>query len=433
MMLRFAVSNHCSICEEQEISLVASSLKDFEDGLIDTEALRDLRVLPAIIIYGANASGKSNLIDALSTMKTIVLDSHSKGKPGGKIPRRKFALRSECGHEPTSMEAEFVVEGIRYQYGFEFFDDKVEAEWLFSYPHGRRRSLFEREKNKFVFGRSLKGQNRVISALTRRNSLFVSAATQNDHEDLVRINNFFQDLEIERSVSLIGPQVSFAIGEHGVDERAVRFLGEIGTGVVDYRRSSVPIPDEINRMRKAIEKALSEAVGDDFSLGDDDTEEKIQLGHETIDGAAEYFDLDWESAGTRRLLVLMGRVFRALDEGATIIVDELDASLHTHACEAVLALFSSRSTNPLGAQMIATTHDTNLLRSSFLRRDQIWFTEKDRRGATEVFPLTDIATRRGDNIETGYLQGRFGALPFVKSIKEFLMGYETCPEGQEKS
>jgi AAA15 family ATPase/GTPase len=118
--------------------------------------------------------------------------------------------------------------------------------------------------------------------------------------------------------------------------------------------------------------------------------------------------------------MLLGLVFQALDEGAPFVIDELDASLHTQACEAVLALFSSPETNPRGAQLIATTHDTNLLRSRMLRRDQIWFTEKDGHGATHLYPLTDIRTRKEDNIEKGYLQGRFGAIPFSGSISDLV-------------
>jgi AAA15 family ATPase/GTPase len=146
----------------------------------------------------------------------------------------------------------------------------------------------------------------------------------------------------------------------------------------------------------------------------------IQLAHKGRDGSVVFLDLDSESAGTRRLLMLLGGVFSALDQGAPLLVDELDASLHTQACEAVLRLFCSPETNPLGAQIIATTHDTNLLRSPVLRRDQIWFTEKDAEGATHLYPLTDIRTRKGDNFEKGYLQGRYGAIPFAGQIPDLV-------------
>jgi AAA15 family ATPase/GTPase len=148
---------------------------------------------------------------------------------------------------------------------------------------------------------------------------------------------------------------------------------------------------------------------------DDGPRYTVKLSHINRYGNSVEFDFEDESDGTRRLFSLLVHIFRALDTGATIFIDELSASLHTLAGEALLALFSSPTTNPKGAQLIATTHDTNLLRSSLLRRDQIWFTEKDREGSTHLYPLTDIRTRKGDNIERGYLQGRYGAIPFAGS------------------
>ncbi|CAA7626442.1 conserved hypothetical protein [Magnetospirillum sp. UT-4] len=127
-----------------------------------------------------------------------------------------------------------------------------------------------------------------------------------------------------------------------------------------------------------------------------------------------------ESDGTRRLLVILQAAFNALDTGGLLIVDELSSSLHTKAAEAILALFCDRATNPKGAQIIATTHDTNLLRSEWLRRDQVWFTEKDEGGATHLYPLSDFRTRPGDNFEKGYLQGRYGAIPFAGDVRSLL-------------
>jgi hypothetical protein len=149
----------------------------------------------------------------------------------------------------------------------------------------------------------------------------------------------------------------------------------------------------------------------------------LQLAHQGADGRAVYFDLQQESDGTRRLLRLMIPAFRALDAGAIMAVDELDSSLHTRACELVVALFSNSVTNPKGAQLIATTHDTNLLVSSHLRRDQVWLAEKDPEGATHVYPLTDFRTRKSDNLERGYLEGRYGAIPFAGRPSDILAAF----------
>ena len=142
----------------------------------------------------------------------------------------------------------------------------------------------------------------------------------------------------------------------------------------------------------------------------------IELGHRSQEGKPVYLELTLESAGTRRLLLVLSLVYRALDEGTPLVIDELDASLHTLAGSAVLKLFCSPETNPKGAQLIATIHDTNLMDSSTLRRDQLWFAAKDADGATHLYPLTDIRTRGSDNFEKGYLQGRYGAVPTTDSI-----------------
>ena len=147
---------------------------------------------------------------------------------------------------------------------------------------------------------------------------------------------------------------------------------------------------------------------------------KLELSHRGGGGDNVYLDIDRESAGTRRLLFMLGPIFRALDEGTLIVIDELDASLHTRACEAILELFGSQKTNPHGAQLVVTTHDTNLLHSPLVRRDQIWFVELNKKGATRVFPLTDIRTRKDDNIEKGYLQGRYGAIPNQLSAADLI-------------
>ena len=143
----------------------------------------------------------------------------------------------------------------------------------------------------------------------------------------------------------------------------------------------------------------------------------VRLAHRSREKKHVYLSLSAESDGTRRLLALLSYIFKILDNGSILICDELGANLHTLACDALLKLFSNATINRRGAQLIATTHDTNLLHAKALRRDQVWFAEKDEQGATHFYPLTDIRTRAGDNLEKGYLQGRFGAVPFSGSIE----------------
>ncbi|MDE0006671.1 MAG: AAA family ATPase [Gammaproteobacteria bacterium] len=182
----------------------------------------------------------------------------------------------------------------------------------------------------------------------------------------------------------------------------MEFLGRADTGVVDYRQRVIELSD-----------TDKELMGKLSQLGVQTPPEKvplIELAHRGPQGDV-YLELERESAGTRRLLVVLSQLFDALDSGMPLVVDELDVSLHTQASLALVELFCSPRTNPNGAQLIATVHDTNLLDAPILRRDQIWFAEKSTEGATVVYPLTDIRTRKGDNLERGYLQERYGATP----------------------
>ncbi len=422
MLLRFGVENFLSINGRQELSLVATSLKDREEGLIDCPQAPGGKSLPAAIIYGANASGKSNFVSAIRWVRGAVLKSHNQFRPGGKLPRIPFGLDPTSASRPSAFYADFVVEGVRYHYGFEATDKAFTAEWLHAFPKGRSQTLFERKgEREIVFGRELKGRKEIIADLMRPNSLFISTATQNGHEELSKISAFFDSINIETSLSVGGARISSTVGEGGVDDRVIAFLSNLSTGVTGYRRAKLQTADlDLLEAQKVIRKALNERFGVQVELQEVAEAQLIELAHRDAKSNNVYFDIDRESAGTRRMLLLLGLVYRALDAGSCIIADELEVSLHTQACEAILALFLNKSTNPKGAQLVATTHDTNLMLSKLLRRDQIWFTEKDKSGATHLFPLSDIRTRQGDNIEKGYLQGRYGAIPFAGSAEDLL-------------
>lgn len=415
MLLRFGVSNHYSIRDSQELSFSASPLKEQQEKLIACAAVPTKHVLPSAVIYGANASGKSSLIHAIDTMRRMVLRSQTQWESDGGIPRHPFKLDEDSPQSPSHFDIDFFIDGVRYQYGFEASDTEFESEWLYAFPKSHRQTLFERTGSEFRFGRGLKGQNRVIASLTRPNSLFLSAAAQNDHEQLSKVFGYFRSFRAIRSIAVPEEMVSSRLSEEDLDNRVIDFLGNIDTGVIDYRQKESELPEDILEIQQELFAIFAKRVGGEPPEVKDKLV-TIELAHRGRGGEPFYLELESESTGTRRLLVVLDLAFRALDEGAPLFIDELDASLHTHAAEAVLKLFSSRETNPNGAQLIATTHDTNLLDSSLLRRDEIWFIQKDAEGATQLYPLTDIRTRWNDNFEKGYLQGRYGAVPFDDPI-----------------
>jgi AAA15 family ATPase/GTPase len=418
MLLRFGVTNHRSLRDAQELSLVASALDDSPAGLIESRHAPGHKLLPVLAIYGANASGKTNLVSAIRWMRATVLYSHSRGEPDGPIGRTPFALDASSGGCPSRFEVDFVLEDVRYHYGFEATNVAFTSEWLFAFPNDRRQALFERDGMNFRFGRHLKGRNQIISELTRPNSLFLSAAAQNGHEELTKISRFFLTIATDE---LGEHELAQNLTDGAMDSRVIKFLKSAGTGVIDYRLKDVEVSKKVREFQDGLNTLMKGFIkGQIEGLNWDAKTALLQLAHQGADGGPVYFDLQQESEGTRRLLKLLIPAFRALDAGSVMVVDELDASLHTQACDLVVALFSSPATNPKGAQLIATTHDTNLLQSSYLRRDQVWLAEKDPGGATHLYPLTDFRTRKTDNLERGYLEGRYGAIPFAGQPSDIL-------------
>lgn len=427
MLLRYSVSNYLSLKETQELSLVSTTLKGRVDTLIDvvgTEASAALSGLPVAILYGANASGKTNMVQALRFIRSSVLYSHSRGSPEGGVPVNPFDLDSRYREVPTACDIDFIEGGTRYHYGFKCSAEVFLEEWLYSFPEGRKRVLFERNGRDVNFGPSLKGQKKILTSLMRDNSLFISTATQNDHEDLSRVVGFFRKIRYDSTVAAAHNIVNIHFQKGDIDDRAIKFLGAIGTGISGHRKLESDHSESITAMLKDLSAVMKKHVGD-FPENVDPAAEKevsIELCHQGADGEQHFFKLDRESAGTRRLLLMLSSVFKALDQGAVVVLDEIDASLHTAATEAILEIFSDKSVNKNGAQLIATTHDTNILGSNLLRRDQIWFAEKDNFGASEIYPLSDIKSRNEDNFEAGYLEGRYGAIPFSGSISRLFAG-----------
>ena len=416
MLLRFGVSNYLSIKDRQELSMVASSsLKDDESGLIIAESLKD-RLVPAAIVYGANASGKTSILTAFSTMCRTILLSHSMLAPQQATGALPFALDPESLEKPTTFDVDFVMHGQRYSYNFAMTAKTVVSEEFVAYPRGRPQLWFSRIEQNFDFGKGMTGRNRVIADLVRPNSLFFSAANQNDHDLLSPVARFFYSAPILWGASALPARTRRYAFQDEIDERAIQFLDQIGSGIVGQKIMGEG-SDRFNTEEAATLSSLSSLLGG-TEVGQ--SKRNLQFAHLGKSGKRVYFHIDQESSGTRRLLELLPEIYRSLDTGALLVVDELDASLHTKACEAILGLFSSPKTNPYGAQLVATTHDTNLLRSPLLRRDQIWFTEKNTEGATELYPLSDFRSRQTDNFEQGYLQGRYGAIPFAGSARELI-------------
>ncbi|WP_417260633.1 AAA family ATPase [Celeribacter sp.] len=414
MLLTFTVTNFKSIRDPQTLSMVGTSLRG-------PHAPREIEypggqngVLPCAIIYGANASGKSNILDAFMHMKFLVQVSHQEKVRNKGISFSPYLLDPAYAEKPTEFEVSFLRDKVRYDYGFSHDAEAVVSEWLYAYPEGRRRKLFERDGKNIDFGSGMRGAKKILATFLTKTSLFLSVASQNSHEELGAVSNFFEDIFSLNRISVASTIINQSFSNGEVDLRAIKFLEAIGSGVCDFRVDANDIPEEQKKVVGEVVKILAAYQGLEPSqeLPEiDDKEYEVRLGHRSKDGASIYFAGKQESAGTRRLLLMMNYIFKVLDEGDIAVIDEIDASLHTFAVEAILMLFVDPRINMKGAQLIATTHDTNLLNTSNLRRDEIWFAEKNITGESEYFALSEIKARREEAIEKSYLQGRYGATP----------------------
>lgn len=411
MWLRFAVTNHGPFQAREEISFAASMLKDEAKGLIPALGLRAVpAILPAALIYGANASGKSQFLKALMLLRHMIRHSQGRGNPEEPLIRMPFALDPDSPRCPTILEADFLVQGVRHAYGCAFYAHKVTQEWLYRFPNLRRQLLFERNGMEYRFGRHLKGNHRVIAQLTRPNSLFLSAACQNNHAQLRDVAHLF--LFMNGSHFPSAPKEWSAPSLPKVDERVLWVLRQLDTGVIGYRQQPGGHPSRRPQFvgRNGTNRAGPAAEKDPRT---------IELAHAGPSAPAAYLPFAWESAGTQRLFLLLHAIFESLDAGHMYLIDELDASVHPRARQLLLDLYCSRETNPKGAQLLATTHDAQLLAAKdLLRRDQIWFMEKDDEGAARLWPLSDFRIRRNFNVSQGYLEGRFGAVPFAGRVED---------------
>lgn len=415
MLLRFGVANYRSLKDYTELSFVATTLKDPTSVVLGSAAIKE-SVLPVVLLYGANASGKSGLLMALRAMVRYVVGSHSRGKPGGKLAYEPFALGLRTKDAPTEFDCDFVVGGARYHYGFEFDADEFKSERLYRFSGSRRVKLFERNPDGWSFGRELKGQNKVIASLTRSNSLFVSAGAQNGHEELSAVFKYFENIEFELNAAPIAPVVS-RIYSDGINDRIIKFLEIADTGIVGSQVKIHTVPDKVRAVMDAIRQVAEQSMEDEDELNmevrEPDPHIELKLTHRNSSGDAVALDLDSESRGTLRLLEVLNPVFESLDKGSLLVVDELDPSLHPMISSEIVSLFLDPALNSKGAQLLATTHDSNLLSVRDIRRDEIWFAEKDKSGVTSIYPMTDVATRKGENFQRGYLQGRYGGVPFL--------------------
>jgi AAA15 family ATPase/GTPase len=430
MLLSFRLANFKSFRDEQAFSFVRGTYAAPVDEPSGEGDIRpwDGRVGTVAGLYGSNASGKTNALKALIFMRNAVRDSFQTWSAGSAIPIEPFKLDPTYKDKPSLFEVTFVLGKIRYQYGFRVTSREVVGEWLYAYPSSRRQIWFERDisaDETYYFGKNFTGRNRVIADLTRPNSLFLSAAVANNHKRVSLVNHWF-------SVHLtsVSPDDRVARTQYtaNLSDKAERWkqvtelmqFADLGICTARVRKEEMT-EIERERLRRLISAATIPPSSDERQVQQylDRSSRVIEFGHSVGDSKDEpiYLPLTAESLGTQVWFSLIGPVIKAINNGDTLLVDELDASLHPHLTSEILKIFREPSQNPKQAQLIFTSHDTTLLGSMLgdreLSREQVWFTEKKPDGASILYPLTDFAPRKSENLERGYLQGRYGAVPYL--------------------
>ncbi len=416
MLVEFRIKNFRSLRSEQVLNLVASTDKTLLDThALDTGLKAAPHLLKSAVVYGANASGKSNLIKALQYMRGVVLESAAL-QPGQTFDRLlPFKLDATSGRLPTEFEVTFILDGVRYQYGFAMNAQRIVSEQLLVYKAFKPQRWFERHfdaesgKDVYEFGPGLKGAKNLWEGATRPNALFLSMAVQLNSETLRPVFDWFASrLVIFNEQSPLSPQFSVQMLKQEAQRKAIcEFL----------RAADISIAD----IEVATKQAMVHTINFDLATGkreetaSEQAVDEVKFHHITEQGKA-VFDLMDESSGTRNLLFLTGPILDILDKGLTLVVDELDTSLHTLLVQALVRLFHRPDVNTGGAQLIFTTHDTSLLDAyGLFRRDQVWFVEKRPDQSSSLYPLLDFSPRKNEALERGYLQGRYGALPFLHS------------------
>lgn len=421
MLVEFSVTNYRSIRDTQTLSLVMAKGHELEtSNTFEANAPATNRLLRTAAIYGPNAAGKSNLLEAMATMKSIVVDSASKGQLGEKLPVVPFRLDPMTDSKPSEFEVIFVAKGVRYQYGFSATKKRIYEEWLIAYPNGRAQRWFARvwqeECKNYTWeaGAALMGQKQLWQDSTRENALFLSTAVQLNSKQLQPVFDWFSSTLRKTGFQSIGYGYTASLCKDSNQcEKVLDFLKAAdldiqGVNVIAEKMTEKHLPSD---MPESIKKKILEDLKDKELY-------EIKTIHRTSSGEEIEFDFDEESDGTRKFFSFAGPWLDVLKNGYVLFVDELHDNLHPKLVRFLIELFHSAETNSKNAQLIFTTHETSILSQDIFRRDQVWFCEKDASQATRLYPLTDFSPRKDrENLEAAYLAGRYGALPYVRKLE----------------
>ncbi len=419
MLVQFSVGNFLSIRDVATLSMVASTIREHKETNV-FQTNKNLRLLKSAVIYGANASGKSNFFQALRFMARFIRNSSKEGQVDEEIAGvESFRLSTKSIDEPSFFEVVLIHNEVMYRYGFELDYKEVKSEWLFYTPKkDKEYELFQRNGEHFDIDKKFK-EGEGLDIRTRNNALFLSVVANFKGEISTQIIKWFGKLNVisglqDDHFSYTRQQLKKA----SFKDELLDLMKVANLGIED-----IEIEDEDNELPKPIEELLKK-----LSSMHDSSEikvNKLSLNtlHKKFDednrfiGFEKFLLFQHESEGTRKLISLLGPIIDSLKNSKVLVVDELDAKLHPLLTKFIIQLFNSNEYNNKNAQLIFNSHDTNLLSKDTFRRDQIWFTEKDQYGATDLYSLVDYKVRNDASYEKDYLLGKYGSIPYIGTFQ----------------
>ncbi len=424
MLVQFSVGNFRSFKEPVTLSMVAAKIKGKNEEIDCNNIFNvndNLDLLTSAGIYGANASGKSNLIKAFRFMRWFVRKSSKETQVDELINVNPFLLDAEYEKKPSYFEIVFIQNSVMYRYGFEVTQKKVETEWLFYTPKNKEAKLFTREGNEIQISRNFKGDP-AAKKLTRSNALFLSVAAQFNSETAINVLDWFNAARAISGYEEVGYS-DFTKNKYAEDQEFQKKIltlvhnADVGIENLVTEKKDINDPSVFPKdMPEEIRNIIRKGMKDEGTLITLKSTHRKKIDENSTEEVP--FSLGQESDGTVKLFYISGPIFDTLNRGGVLFIDEFEARMHTMLTRKLVSLFNSRKTNPKHAQLIFATHDTNLLSNDLFRRDQLWFIEKDENGASHLYSLAELKVRNNNNFENDYLSGRYGGIPIIGDLRQ---------------